>query len=46
MIITLIDPFYHKKEQFKGTICLSAALPQPLNRKNIITELIRQDLVG
>lgn len=47
MIVTLTNPYANKENtQKKGTICLSASLPESLTRKNILKELIRQNLIS
>lgn len=46
MFVTLTDPYtMTDKIQKKGGFILSAALPETLTRKNILKELVRQNLI-
>ena len=43
--LTLVHPFHSHNQLQKGSLSLSAALPEKLTRTAILTELIRHNLI-
>lgn len=44
--LTLVHPYYNTDQNHKGSVTLSAALPEKLTRTCILKELVKHNIIS